>query len=718
MARDLRYATATIVTVGPFFDQTDGVAIEDAIAEGANEKITFICDGVANGAPTVVLDMVATNASTDNDVTDLGTSGYYGLELTAANTTYFGRAVLSITNAAAHCPVFHEFNIISQQDFDRKYAAVADSTGVTELLTRIPDATAGAAGGLLIAGSNAATTLASLTVTAATTLTGNVALADGLTIAAPSTGNRAGITVTGNGTGAGIISTGGATAAGISAVGVGAGGHGISAVSGTTAATAGIYAAGGATNATNGMLIKGGSTSGVGLSVTTTSGDGVSVNPTAGHALNLVANGTTKHGINAAGGATTSHGIVATGGGVGHGIVATSGGGATGDGIRGVAVSTAGHGVSGLGTTTGNGMNLVGGSGGAGLVATGVGAFAGIAATGGTGGAGIAALGVGAGAGITATGGATNGKGVSAVGTGSGDGLTVTGPLAVSGTTTLTGAVTATAGIVANAITGTLATVTSVTGIAANGITNASFHSDVGSTALATNTIAKAAEKAVGVAGASLTGTGIPAATVTALGTGSGLTAVALADTTSDAVLAHAVWGADATSYQAAGTFGLAIGDPTTDSAGGLYKGVVTDATGLNVAVDVVALKAETVEILTDTAVIGALGAGLTALATAAELAKVPKSDAAVSWNATALAAINAEVVDVLTVDTFAEPASVPAATSTLKDMLHWLFTLGRNTRTQSATAAALRNDADGADIGTSATSDSGTVFTASKWTT
>jgi hypothetical protein len=51
---------------------------------------------------------------------------------------------------------------------------VSDSSGVTELLTRLPDATAGAAGGVMIAGSNAATTLASLTVTAATTLTGNV----------------------------------------------------------------------------------------------------------------------------------------------------------------------------------------------------------------------------------------------------------------------------------------------------------------------------------------------------------------------------------------------------------------------------------------------------------------------------------------------------------------------------------------------------------------
>jgi len=40
-----------------------------------------------------------------------------------------------------------------------------DSSGVTELLTRIPDATAGANGGLVICGSNAAATFASLSVT-------------------------------------------------------------------------------------------------------------------------------------------------------------------------------------------------------------------------------------------------------------------------------------------------------------------------------------------------------------------------------------------------------------------------------------------------------------------------------------------------------------------------------------------------------------------------
>lgn len=115
--RYLKQNTATIVTIGPFIDIL-GLALEDAIAEGASELITFIVDANNGAAPTVVLDMVATNASTDNDVTDLGTSGYYGLELTAANTNYVGRAVLSVTNAAVHLPVFHEFMILPANVFD------------------------------------------------------------------------------------------------------------------------------------------------------------------------------------------------------------------------------------------------------------------------------------------------------------------------------------------------------------------------------------------------------------------------------------------------------------------------------------------------------------------------------------------------------------------------------------------------------------------------
>ena len=104
----------------------------------------------------------------------------------------------------------------------------------------LPAATAGSAGGLLIAGSNAATTFATLTVTGATTLTGNVACAAGITVT-QSTVNGHGISVTGNGTGDGVHIVGGATSGnGIYAEGVGIGAgawlHG-----GSDSGTSGLY---------------------------------------------------------------------------------------------------------------------------------------------------------------------------------------------------------------------------------------------------------------------------------------------------------------------------------------------------------------------------------------------------------------------------------------------------------------------------------------------
>lgn len=99
------------------------------------------------------------------------------------------------------------------------------------------------------------------------------------------------------------------------------------------------------------------------------------------------------------------------------------------------------------------------------------------------------------------------------------------------------------------------------------------------------------------------------------------------------------------------------------------------------------------------------------------EMAKVPKSDSTVTFNATALASINAEVVDAIHVDTHSELTAVPAANASLVDKVNWLFTLARNKLLQTATTSTLRNDADGADIATSTVSDNGTTFTRGEWT-
>lgn len=78
---------------------------------------------------------------------------------------------------------------------------------------------------------------------------------------------------------------------------------------------------------------------------------------------------------------------------------------------------------------------------------------------------------------------------------------------------------------------------------------------------------------------------------------------------------------------------------------------------------------------------------------------------------------VNTEVLDVLNIDTFVEPASVPAATASIQAMLHWLFTLSRNKGTQTNTTKTLRNDADGANIATSTISEAAGTFTRGEYT-
>jgi hypothetical protein len=78
---------------------------------------------------------------------------------------------------------------------------------------------------------------------------------------------------------------------------------------------------------------------------------------------------------------------------------------------------------------------------------------------------------------------------------------------------------------------------------------------------------------------------------------------------------------------------------------------------------------------------------------------------------------VNAQVLDVLSVDTFAEPSSVPPSTSSILSKLGWLFMLSKNKRTQTASASAVRNNADGATVATALVSDDGTTFTQNKWT-
>jgi hypothetical protein len=80
--------------------------------------------------------------------------------------------------------------------------------------------------------------------------------------------------------------------------------------------------------------------------------------------------------------------------------------------------------------------------------------------------------------------------------------------------------------------------------------------------------------------------------------------------------------------------------------------------------------------------------------------------------NLVTTAQVNAQMLDVLSVDTFAELTAPPAATSSLKDKITWLFMYARNKVTQTATQRKVYRDDTTTVAGTSATSDNGTTFT------
>ncbi len=98
--------------------------------------------------------------------------------------------------------------------------------------------------------------------------------------------------------------------------------------------------------------------------------------------------------------------------------------------------------------------------------------------------------------------------------------------------------------------------------------------------------------------------------------------------------------------------------------------------------------------------------------ATAAELAKVPKSDSNVTFNATALGDINAQVVDALGTDTYAEPGQgAPAATTSLAAKIGYLFKAWRNRHTQDGSDYKLYADNKLTVDQKASVSDDGTTF-------
>ena len=140
---------------------------------------------------------------------------------------------------------------------------------------------------------------------------------------------------------------------------------------------------------------------------------------------------------------------------------------------------------------------------------------------------------------------------------------------------------------------------------------------------------------------------------------------------------------------------------------------VDTEVAAILAAVDteVAAIKAKTDNLPASPAAVGSAMTLAADAVNSSSLAASAVTEIQSGLSTLTAAQVNAEVVDALSVDTYAEPGSVPAATSSLKDKIGWLFMLARNKRVTSATQDKVRNDADSADIGTAGLSDDGTAF-------
>lgn len=283
-----------------------------------------------------------------------------------------------------------------------KFFNKASPTGTVNSL---PDAVPGAAGGVFIAGSNAATTLATLTVT------GLASFADGVSILAATT-NRIGLMVSGNGSGPAMQLNAGATGIGLDVNG---------------GATSGAAATFDAPN-DNAVMMYGIGASSLGLWIRGDAGGGVIQCSDNGIGLQLTGsldNGLTVTGV---------HGAAFIGA-AGHGIYAI------GDSAAAIRAEVSGGNAAALslaGLGSGNGFDITPGATGVGIRSRG-GATSGDAAS--------------------FTGTAGNARGMLVQGQGSNDGLEITGGVTGIGVD-VNGGSTSGAAITVDAISGNGITVT------------------------------------------------------------------------------------------------------------------------------------------------------------------------------------------------------------------------------------------------------------------
>src|SRR3990167_4454755 len=629
--RFLRSNTAVIVTVGPFYDKTDGVTIETALTI-TNERITLTADTDAGSAPTNILDNVTgATAATANDLNYItgNDAGMMQLELAAADTNRVGRMFLSITDAANHVPVFHEFFVLPQAIYDWLTGVIVPlpanvttwlgTAAATPTVAGVPEVDLTHVAGATTNVSTLATSVQTIVgVTAAVIADavldedmtahqaqGSLGQAIGDPVADTNTIYKAVVTdATGATVGVDVVAMKGDTAAILVDTGTTLDGRIPAAlVSGKMDSVADVTAISGDSVAAD-NLEKEYDGTGYGhiLQRTTiaTLATQTSFTLTAGSADNDAYNGCIILIQDAATAAQKAVAVIGDYTGstktvtllndpavftmattdivtiiadralkatVDNRTLHVSAGGESGVDWANIGSPTTAQNLSGTNIDPDQVVASVSGAGGR--------------------------------------------------GTGAGG--------------SVTGAV--------GSVTGAVGSVTGAVGsVAAGGITAAS---------IATNAIdadALAADAVTEIQAGLATPTNITAGTITTVTnltnapTNGDLTATMKTSITTAvptaAVNAAAVWDLDATAHQTTGTFGQAIGDPVADT-NTIYGAVVTGAAGATVAADIIAVKADTAAILLDTAEIGAAGAGLTNIGTIATVTNLTNLPAAAALEAT-----------------------------------------------------------------------------------
>lgn len=162
----LKQSTAITISFGPAVLNSDGVTyVTNLVGTGANQTENT-STGIRiskNGAA-----LAARHATAGTSVYDA--FGQYLVILDTTDTNTLGTLRMIYGNAAAFCPIFQDFMVLPANMWNSLFG-----TGGS-----IPDAVAGAAGGVFIAGTNAATTVTtSFTTTFTGNLTGSVASVTG-----------------------------------------------------------------------------------------------------------------------------------------------------------------------------------------------------------------------------------------------------------------------------------------------------------------------------------------------------------------------------------------------------------------------------------------------------------------------------------------------------------------------------------------------------------